>query len=179
MTGGIRKKHCSKPCADKALIGHPSSKRTPKEIRQAVAELYPIHGPEPLMKMFGLSRKAVQMIAIKQGVKLNPDIYYQRVHKAAKEYMTGTNNPNWQGGFTFKKWGDNWPKQRQKALNRDGHKCQVCFEFGNVVHHIKPRRLFVDDIEKANELSNLITLCDKHHVPVEIGKIPCPKPMGL
>ncbi len=69
-------------------------------------------------------------------------------------------------------------ENRKKALKRDKNKCQVCFKKGKVVHHIKPRRLFNEDtINDANKLFNLITLCDKHHVPVEIGKIPCPKPM--
>ncbi len=174
MTGNRRKKHCSKKCADKNRVPR---NRPLTEIEQDIAENYPELGPDHFMKKYSLPRQYVCGIANKQGVKLLPEEYNKRVHGAAKKYMESPNNPNWQGGITCKKWGDNWIEQREKTLERDNRTCQVCFEFGNVVHHINPRRLFKkNNIDKANELSNLITLCDKHHVPVELGKIPCPIP---
>lgn len=71
-------------------------------------------------------------------------------------------------------YGANWDKQRKKALNRDNKDCVVCGagadELGRTpdVHHIRPRREYVDeqgnlDYEAANDLENLVTLCQAHH----------------
>lgn len=176
MMGGIRKKHCSKKCGDKDRI----QRSWPLiEIEEDIAENYPHLGPDYFMEKYDLTREYVCGIANRQGIKLNPDEYRKRVHGAARKYMSSPNNPNWQGGVTCQEWGEDWQVQRKKALKRDKYKCQVCFKKGKVVHHIKPRRLFDDsNINDMNKLSNLITLCDKHHVPVEIGKIQCPHPMG-
>lgn len=165
-----RKQHCSNECK---LRGRRHGKFFMDDIEKDIAKNYPQFGPDPFMEKYNLSRIAVCDIANRQGVKLLPEEYNKRVHKAAKKYMSTPNNPNWQGGVTCQEWGEDWQAQRKKALKRDKYKCQVCFEKGKVVHHIKPRRLFDD----MNKLSNLITLCDKHHVPVEIGKIQCPQPM--
>lgn len=72
------------------------------------------------------------------------------------------------------RYGPSWPKQRQQALERDNYTCQACgleekeHWRGFPVHHIIPRKKFVDnsgefDHEKANELDNLVTLCDRCH----------------
>lgn len=175
MMGGIRKKHCSKKCADESQR-HPR-KESPNEIEVDIIKNYSRLGVDFFVDKYSMTRSAVYNIAQKYNVKLDPDIYRRRVHGAAREYMSTPNNPNWQGGITCQEWGDDWAKQRKKALKRDKNKCQICFKEGNVVHHIKPRRLFNDNnIQDMNKLSNLITLCDKHHIPVEIGKIPCPLP---
>jgi len=43
---------------------------------------------------------------------------------------------------------------------------------GLSVHHIIPiEKLAADDIEKAFDLNNLITLCDRHHEAAEAGLI--------
>jgi G:T-mismatch repair DNA endonuclease (very short patch repair protein) len=89
--GGVRRQHCSQECANLARTGIPSPRRTPKEVSEAVAKIYPSQGPEPLMKMFNMSRKAICVIAHKQGVTLNPEVYYERVHGAAREFMTNDN----------------------------------------------------------------------------------------
>lgn len=93
--------------------------------------------------------------------------------------------PNYRGGITKTNYiyyrGSNWDSQKRKAMKRDNHECQVCHYQGGffnslAVHHIKPYRLFGGDFESANQLSNLITLCRKHHGLIESGKMPCPKP---
>jgi 5-methylcytosine-specific restriction endonuclease McrA len=73
-----------------------------------------------------------------------------------------------------KGYGDNWPKQRALALKRDSHTCQKCGHVGHRVgkgftvgvHHKRKIALFVDlatgevDYQAANDLGNLITLCN-------------------
>lgn len=84
---------------------------------------------------------------------------------------------------TNKRRGKNWSRQSRLALERDGYKCQICFKKLGVrkwdygIHHIKPFRLFNGDYETANQLSNLISLCSHCHAMVELGEIPCPRPL--
>jgi 5-methylcytosine-specific restriction endonuclease McrA len=79
--------------------------------------------------------------------------------------------------------GKNWLKQAQRARERDGFKCQICGKSlkskrgGAHVHHIKRFRLFNGDYKRANELSNLITLCRSCHIRVERHGYPCPQPL--
>ncbi len=67
-------------------------------------------------------------------------------------------------------YGPNWEQIRQRALRRDGSRCQVC---GTTVpgeslhvHHIKPFRSFPNR-ETANQLQNLISLCSACHRKAE------------
>lgn len=170
------KKYCSQKCAQKSLIGRVSPKKTSKGIIDLIKQFYPKYGAEPIMRITGKTKKAISLLACKNGIKLHPDIYRARVHDAAQEYMSTPKNPNYIDGVSMKDFGKTWHRQRNLCRKRDDFKCQVCGEYGNTVHHIKPRRLFKDHIEDANSLDNLITLCKKHHMPVERGKIPCPIP---
>ncbi len=73
-------------------------------------------------------------------------------------------------------YGSNWPDQRKKALLRDQYRCQRCgvtepkyrrkHGRGLEVHHLTKLRKF-DNIEVANQLSNLLTLCPEDHRLVE------------
>jgi len=88
------------------------------------------------------------------------------------------NHPKWKGGYNIPR-GANWQAQRTSALKRDNYECQSCgicnqehkqkhgYELD--VHHITPHRKF-DNKKKANELSNLITLCRRCHIDIEEGK---------
>ena len=49
---------------------------------------------------------------------------------------------------------------RKEVLNRDNFTCQICFNSGIDVHHIKPIYL---NPELSFEVSNLITLCKSCH----------------
>lgn len=73
-------------------------------------------------------------------------------------------------------YATHWPKQRERAIERDGYECSVCgisddehrnrFGRGLEVHHIVPIRLFAaweKPPEDAHTLRNLITLCRTHH----------------
>lgn len=58
------------------------------------------------------------------------------------------------------------------AKERDKWTCQVCFEVLKAqdcqAHHIIPKRWFkITEVHKAHDLSNLITLCGRHHKKFE------------
>lgn len=92
----------------------------------------------------------------------------------------GAKNPNYTGGPCI--YGENWSMQKKLAIKRDKHTCQRCGASGYVkgrsldIHHIKPIRLFKGDWQKANDLSNLITLCRSCHQSVERAGARCPRP---
>ncbi len=75
-------------------------------------------------------------------------------------------------------YGALWKKQRDLARTRDGYLCQVCgtpeSDRTHDVHHKIPFRAFKDergniDIEMANRLENLTTLCPACHQQAEIA----------
>lgn len=92
----------------------------------------------------------------------------------------GENSPLYQGGTTDY-FGPNWEEQREKVLERDNFECVICgmsnkihkeeFNQSIHVHHIRPRKEFVEDGDfnyiEANEVDNLISLCNSHHRSVE------------
>jgi DEAD/DEAH box helicase domain-containing protein len=67
-------------------------------------------------------------------------------------------------------YGPNWNRQRDRARARDRYRCQVCgtAERGpsHHVHHKTPFRAFASP-QRANRLSNLVTLCPRCHLRVE------------
>ena len=67
-------------------------------------------------------------------------------------------------------YGPGWARQRDRARERDGYRCQVCGipEQGRAhdVHHKIPFRKFTS-AEIANQLDNLVTLCPSCHHRVE------------
>jgi DEAD/DEAH box helicase domain-containing protein len=71
---------------------------------------------------------------------------------------------------TSNDYGPNWPRQRDLARARDGFRCQICGtpegEKAHHVHHKIPFRQF-ESVEQANQLVNLITLCNSCHRKVE------------
>jgi len=77
-------------------------------------------------------------------------------------------------------YGPNWPQQRTAARQRDGYQCRQCgaLEAGREhdVHHVTPFRSFGyvpgenEHYLRANELSNLLTLCRTCHSRTEMGR---------
>ena len=68
-------------------------------------------------------------------------------------------------------YGENWETIRQQVLVRDAFRCSLCGKAGSSalklhVHHKKPFRTFADPTA-ANNLNNLITLCETCHQRVE------------
>ena len=80
----------------------------------------------------------------------------------------------WWVGEHVESRGPSWPKQRDLARRRDGHRCRWCGAperpgRQHEVHHIRPFREFKwipgenENHLQANALSNLITLCPSCH----------------
>jgi len=98
-------------------------------------------------------------------------------NEALTEDVTGEDNFNWRGGYK-PYYGPTWLSQRRNAIERDDEQCQDCSltrdehydEYGSdlEVHHITPIRTFTDT-QKANKLSNLVTLCKPCHIERENG----------
>lgn len=107
---------------------------------------------------------------------------YVKGHKGAGKYCCrkcrdihrkGKYSPNFIHGNGTNWHGINWYSQRRKAKKRDKHICQHCSleekdcikKYGQPlhVHHIIPSRLFGENYEVANNLSNLVTLCPRCH----------------
>lgn len=93
--------------------------------------------------------------------------------KWQSEYAVAENGRHWKGGYEWG-YGPNWEEQREKARERDNFTCQDCGKHEDehyrelVVHHIMPKRKFVDgngvyDYKRGNRLLNLVTLCDPCH----------------
>ena len=75
----------------------------------------------------------------------------------------GLNHPQYINGGNDDR-GPNWQSQRRKTLKRDDHTCQCCSKAGQGVHHIVPFRLFgMERCSEANDLANLVTLCEPCH----------------
>jgi DEAD/DEAH box helicase domain-containing protein len=78
-------------------------------------------------------------------------------------------------------YGPNWTKQRELARERDGYKCVVCGKpepagQQHHVHHRKPFRTFGyvrgenEHYLRANDLSNLMTVCPTCHAKIETAE---------
>lgn len=93
--------------------------------------------------------------------------------------QTGHRHHRWKGGQE-PYYGPTWRRQRRRARERDGYRCQQCgvteqehqHEHNEElhVHHIVPLREF-DDTEEANELDNLVTVCCACHNRIECGEV--------
>jgi len=96
------------------------------------------------------------------------------------DYPTGEDHWSYNGGLD--EYGPGWQAKRRDVRERDGHSCLRCGmtesahqeKWGQQlhVHHIIPRREFLDSDgelqhNKANALSNLITLCRQCHELLE------------
>jgi hypothetical protein len=125
--------------------------------------------------------------------KTRPHATREKVSIGLKRHYGGdpSKHPNYKGGPGAIRKGD-WLKQRAIARARDGNTCQCCLLSGDAagknlpVHHIRPYREFESPAE-ANELSNLITVCQPCHMRLERGTmllipqsraVACPHPSG-
>jgi len=88
------------------------------------------------------------------------------------ENVTGPDHPSWRGG-TFRYYGPSWRAARRAVRERD----RACLDCGISpeelnraldVHHLVPFRSFgVDRHKEANDLNNLIALCNVCHMNFE------------
>lgn len=170
--------YCSRECFALSTRGRKAKNAHPNHIQEYIQSHYPNSNPVDIAEALSMTVSAVRGIAYKFGLKIAWEVKRQNIKKATAPHMQGANNPNWQGGGFVSEWGENWTEQRRAARKRDDCTCQVCGFYSRSIHihHIKPRRLFLGHVEDANVLSNLISLCSKHHILVEMGKIPCPLP---
>lgn len=150
-------RYCSRECFCLSTRGRKAKNAYSEYVVNYVINNYSSIGKVEVSKVLQISPGAVKCLAQKYGVKID---------KSKKVR------------HTILEWGDNWIEQQAKARERDNYICQVCgkkdLSRSISIHHIKPRRLFTYHLEDANVLSNLISLCAKHHLLVEKGKIPCP-----
>lgn len=108
-------------------------------------------------------------------LKLNDHFFCDTTCRA--NFIIGQNNPAYTSGNGRKiEYGNNWKRQRTKALKRDNYTCQYCGKQPKKkrylqVHHIIPAHTFDGDYRSANKLTNLLTLCLKCHKDAEFGKI--------
>ena len=87
-----------------------------------------------------------------------------------KESLRGRLRETMQWNADRNDYGPEWDRIRETAIRRDHEECSLCHTKLGVsalhVHHIVPFRTFSDK-RKANDLSNLITLCPDCHRRVE------------
>lgn len=76
----------------------------------------------------------------------------KKIRLALKGKYIGSKNPNWRGGIGREPYTYDFYKIRSEIRKRDKYICQLCLEFGDVVHHI-------DYNKRNNQKENLITLC--------------------
>lgn len=91
--------------------------------------------------------------------------------KCRYAYLVGDKNPLWQGGeVTYR--GKGWKELRMVVVKRQNGDCANCGKHVGrslPVHHIKPFRLFRSTAE-ANQVDNLIGLCQSCHMKLEVRK---------
>jgi 5-methylcytosine-specific restriction endonuclease McrA len=108
----------------------------------------------------------------KEDVERQPSAVRERVFCGSECYAywlsenrSGENSPTWRGGADPHR-GVNWAQIAEEIRERDGYVCAECgsrqLERRHDVHHIIPWRFF-DDMDKANDHDNLITLCRSCH----------------
>lgn len=89
--------------------------------------------------------------------------------------LSGANHWNWKGGITAIRfglhiYGVNWKKARKDCLIRDAWRCRVkgCeakhIKLGGTFREVAVHHMLPHSQGGSNALSNLITLCNKHHV---------------
>lgn len=119
---------------------------------------------EEIGELVGRASFAVHRELVRQGIETH-----------SEGPRSGEDSPFWKGGKP-KRYGHNWERQREKAIQRDEEQCRVCGmsrqkhreKYGRDidVHHIDPIVSY-DNPEDANELDNLITLCRDDHLEWE------------
>jgi 5-methylcytosine-specific restriction endonuclease McrA len=110
-----------------------------------------------MANLIGCTRSAIGFAMKRHGLEV----------KRHHSNPTGEDSPFWEEGYNHY-YGPNWQEKREQARQRDGYKCQDCgvseqsLEIPLHVHHINPLKNF-DDIEEANRLENLVSLCQPCH----------------
>ena len=91
--------------------------------------------------------------------------------ECANKGLQGVGNPSWRGGHP-EYYGPDWRPLQRHARKLDGYVCQRCgLSQANAgraldVHHIQPVSSF-SEVNNANRIENVITLCHDCHMLVE------------
>lgn len=124
-----------------------------------------LRGKEKRSPNQGKRRKLSARLNVSEGLKR----YYKKNPTAHWNYRGGTYT-DFRGTWNL------WQEQRRLARQRDNFTCQFCKthedDYGKQlsVHHIK-RFVEFDNWQEANDLSNLICLCQSCHMKIEHGSI--------
>lgn len=153
--------YCQKPfIRESGRLKHGRGKHCSKECQYAAIKLRPSDANE--IKVCIGCGKSFEILKTKLLSGRGEGKYCSR--SCRNLYRHGENHPQYMNGTAQERRGPNWQAQRRKALKRDNHICQDCGLPGNDVHHIKPFRWFgIERYKEANELDNLVTLCDRCH----------------
>jgi hypothetical protein len=142
------------------LWGKHHSKETIKKISETKKGSHPSHETKEKMSkahkgeknnFFGKHhtfKARKKMSKAHKGKKLS-----EETRKKLSESHRGEKGSGWKGGISFEPYSIDWTKTLKRSIReRDHYICQVCWNYGNAVHHI--------DYNKKNcNPENLITLC--------------------
>lgn len=130
-----------------------------------------------------LKLRAQEKRSPRQGQKQSSETR-KKVSDGLKRYYSGDPSKHWNfhnGPFAQRRGVHSfWQNQRILARTRDNFTCRICNKTETElrkqlsVHHIKPFRFFVS-VNEANELDNLICLCQSCHMKMEHNKITLPE----
>lgn len=170
----INSTYCSRSCAGKSLEKENTCDRCGKILLNKWSKYCP-----ECLKIVRHDNfyKRIHTICAQCGNDLEviPSVFNKNEHnfcnvecmsKYYSEHYSGKNSPTWKGGK--KHYQGHWLKQRDLARKRDNYTCQLCgvtedeWHKEMDVHHIKNYRLF-ENKEDANNLENLVCLCNKCH----------------
>jgi len=94
------------------------------------------------------------------------------------ENRNGEDHPNYDGGYDYP-YNGIWMRKRREAIKRDFERCRMCrlkrseckrkYDIDLHVHH-KTSITNFENVDKAHQLYNLITLCPDCHDYVEYGR---------
>lgn len=144
-------------------LGHPVSEETKKKIGSANKGNQSVLGKHWKIKdtsrMHQFGRKITWGDKISKAMKgkKKSEIHRKHISETHKGLMVGSKHPQWKGGISFEPYSLDWTETLKRSIReRDNYICQLCSQYGNVVHHI--------DYDKKNcDPKNLITLCNSCH----------------
>lgn len=146
--------------------------RTPSELRdgEKLRKLYSDNTMAEIAEMLSVCRQTVCNWINKHNIETR--------EPADENPPRGPDHPSWKENY--KKdvpYGKGWYSLRKDVLERDGGSCVVCGTSERAgVHHKISRRFvfhhpFMSLEEDANQMSNLVTLCPRHHAMEEAGTL--------
>ena len=88
----------------------------------------------------------------------------EKSKKKISEALKGEKSYLWRGGITNNPYTIDWTETLRRSIReRDNYICQLCSQYGNIVHH--------KDYDKKNcNPDNLITLCKKCHAKTSFNR---------